>query len=143
MLSFTVQFGGSSADKCFIAHCQPYTTTDLRRDLDSLMLDPTRAALVRRSSLCATLGGQQVEMLTIGDPEESAAQRRSKQLCVVSGRVHPGAAIVPPSAQWSLMLGIGETNASWMMRGVIDFVTSPEAAEMRKMFEIVLLPMLK
>ena len=141
MLSFTVQFGGSSSDKCFIAHCQPYTTTDLKRDLDSLMLDPVRAALVRRSSLCATLGGQQVEMLTIGDPQESASERRSKQLCVVSGRVHPGA--VEPGAQWCLMVRIGETNASWMMRGVIDFVTSPEAAEMRKMFEIVLLPMLK
>jgi hypothetical protein len=50
-----------------------------------------------------------------------------KPIIVLTGRVHPG-----------------ETNASWIMQGILDFLTgdSPEAEEARKTFVFKIVPML-
>lgn len=37
----------------------------------------------------------------------------------------------------------GEANSSWMMKGLIDFMTSEVAAELRQQYEIILVPMIK
>lgn len=63
---------------------------------------------VTRNTLCRTLAGNKCEYLTItsrrnGAPSEHLPKKKG---VVISGRVHPG-----------------EANASWMMKGVLDFLT--------------------
>ncbi|CAM9652798.1 unnamed protein product, partial [Discosporangium mesarthrocarpum] len=91
-LTFTVstEFPG---DTLYLAHCFPYTYTDLQRYLHALDTSPARS-FVRQRTLCQTLAGNECNLLTITSPEGSNTSKRG---IVVSARVHPG-----------------ETNASWM-----------------------------
>ncbi len=60
-----------------------------------------------RKTLCKTLAGVNCDYLTVTSKEKK--EKASKRKCIViSARVHPG-----------------ETVASWMMRGVIRFITDP------------------
>lgn len=63
--------------------------------------------ILRRSILCHTLAGNAVPLLTITNFESSSISMSRRRYVVVSARVHPG-----------------ETNASWMAKGVIDFLLS-------------------
>ncbi|KAK3260044.1 hypothetical protein CYMTET_30984, partial [Cymbomonas tetramitiformis] len=114
-------------DTVYIAHCYPYTYTDLQRYLRHLEDDPKRRQRFRRRVLCQTLAGNNCDLLTItsfgGDPE---SLRRRKGV-VLSARVHPG-----------------ETNASWMMKGTLDFLTGPslDAKILRDNFVFKVVPML-
>ena len=49
-------------------------------------------------------------VLTITSPSRNPEISRSKRAVVVTARVHPG-----------------ETNASWMMKGLLDYLTGPSA----------------
>ena len=77
--------------------------------------------------VCTTLGGNWVEVLTItekGSPEEI----KKRKGVVITARIHPG-----------------ESNTSFVMKGIIDFVTSidsPEAILLRKNFVFKLIPMI-
>ncbi|KAL0248382.1 hypothetical protein GEMRC1_003618 [Eukaryota sp. GEM-RC1] len=114
-------------DVIHFAHCYPYTYTDLRLFLRSLDRDPAKRNRFRRRVLCKTIGGNNCDMLTItsfsGDPE-ALKQRRG---IVISARVHPG-----------------ETNSSFMMHGIIDFLTgsSMDARILRDNFVFKIIPML-
>lgn len=55
--------------------------------------------------MCKTLAGNDCELLTITE-KSSYEELQRKKAVVISSRVHPG-----------------ETVGSWMMRGVIDFLT--------------------
>jgi hypothetical protein len=57
----------------------------------------------------------------------SPADQRYLPACLPPARVHPG-----------------ETNASWMMRGVLEYLTGPsrEAQQLRSMFVFKIVPML-
>lgn len=55
--------------------------------------------------MCKTLAGNDCELLTITE-KSSFEELQRKKAVVISSRVHPG-----------------ETVGSWMMRGVIDFLT--------------------
>ena len=83
-----------------------------------------QCGVLHRSILCYTLSGNPVPLLTITDFTSSPAALALRPYIVLSARVHPG-----------------ETNASWMMRGVIDLLTSsaPLAIELRRrvIFKIV------
>lgn len=110
-LSFTYQFEYDS-DAVFFAYSVPYTFSDLRADLDAIEADTDgRGAHVSRKNLCKTLSGEDCEVLTITDKNnrENFAQRKA---VVITGRVHPG-----------------ETVGSWMMRGVLHFLTDPVSIE--------------
>ena len=89
-----------------------------------------RSVLVKWTQLCVSLGGQPVSLLTVTNPEieqeEEEQKKERKQTIILSARVHPG-----------------ETNASWMMRGFIYFITSDRAEAMwlRNRFVFKLVPM--
>jgi hypothetical protein len=72
-------------------------------DISSRKLD-----YITRNTLCRTLAGNKCEYLTItsrkqGEPEKNYPTK--KKGVIISARVHPG-----------------ESNASLMMKGVIDFL---------------------
>lgn len=126
-LHFILEFPYSK-DTCYLAHAYPYTYTDLQKALDKIMKDPARSPFVERELLCKSLAGNRCDLLTISDPEDGEKGRdKEKRYVVISGRVHPG-----------------ETAASYMMEGVLDFLTgpSPEAEQIRKMFTFKIIPML-
>jgi len=47
-----------AADSCYLAHCYPYTYTDLKDDLDSLLTDPYRSQFVKKEIMCETKAGK-------------------------------------------------------------------------------------
>lgn len=112
----------------YFAYSQPYTYTDLQDDL--AVISKTKLDYVTRNTLCRTIAGNKCEYLTItsrrsGEP--SFSQMPKKKGVVITGRVHPG-----------------ESNASWMMKGVIDFLIgdSIEAEILRNNFVFKIIPML-
>eukprot|EP01083_Nonionella_stella_P105591 303804_1 len=125
-LTFSVIFDHDQ-DTVFFAHCYPYSYTDLQIDLHALERDPKRARTFRRRPLCHTLAQNACDLLTITSFDATPHQIQQRMGISLSGRVHPG-----------------ETNSSWMMRGVIDFLTSdrPEARRLRDHFVFKVVPML-
>ncbi len=134
-------------DDVFLAHCFPYTTADLHAFFASLQLDPQRSCYVQHSSLCTTVGVRDVPLLTITHPSSSfetpetpetpEVQPRARnnqekpieerQVVFISVRVHPG-----------------ETPASWLMHGMMEFLTSTNddlAARLRRSIVFKILPM--
>jgi murein tripeptide amidase MpaA len=83
-----------------------------------------------RATLCRTLAGNRCEYITITSKrkaDEEQKEVKEKKGVFISARVHPG-----------------ESNASWMMKGVIDFLvgSSPEAIALRDNFVFKIVPML-
>jgi murein tripeptide amidase MpaA len=82
---------------------------------------------VRKTVLCKSLGGNEVDMLIVtnflSDPVDIAVRKS----VILTSRVHPG-----------------ETGASFMMNGVIDFLVSddPSAELLRNTFVFKIIPML-
>ena len=118
-----------SNDQVFFAHCFPYTYSDLQDDLVRIEKDPSTVNYFHRSTLCRTLAGNRCEYLTITskDKDPKSAKALAKKGVFISARIHPG-----------------ESNASWMMKGVIDFLTgcSPEAKALRENFVFKIVPIL-
>ncbi|KAJ1454709.1 hypothetical protein M885DRAFT_521293 [Pelagophyceae sp. CCMP2097] len=143
-LTFDVDFEFDE-DLVFLAYSQPYTFTNLQSYLASLSADSERAATFTRKILCESIGGNNVDVLTITEkptysahsdyandgatPNGSApaVEARQKRLIVLSARVHPG-----------------ESNASWVMQGLLGFLTSqdPAATVLRRRFIFKCVPML-
>lgn len=124
--TFSIEFQNDN-DVYYFAYCYPYTYSNLQNYLTNLEADPIRRKLFKRRTLCHTLAGNSCDILTItsfsSDPQ--AMQRRKG--VVVSARVHPG-----------------ESNASWKMKGLIDFLTGPQldAKILRDNFVFKIVPML-
>ena len=121
-LEFTQDF-----DTVYIAHCYPYTYTDLQLYIRDLELDPVKRKRFRRRTLCKTLAGNNCNCLTVTTLDCDLESLKSRKAIVISSRVHPG-----------------ETNASWMMKGCLDFLTgdSLEAQILRDNFVFKIIPML-
>lgn len=151
-LTFTLEFSRQD-DTYLIAHSFPYTLQTHRLHVNSLLpclqrqdnprnvsnsrqqsvdrpLQAPNRPILRRTELCTTLGGTSCELLTISEFAADAGNIReleSRRIVVITARVHPG-----------------EPQASWMMRGVIDFLVgdSDVARALRRMFVFHLVPML-
>jgi hypothetical protein len=122
---FTYTF--TEPDKVYFAHTFPYTYSDLQRYLVFLEQDRRIALVMRRKLLCTTLAGNRCDLLTITGPCSSIEESNARPSIVLSARVHPG-----------------EAMASYMMHGMIDFLTSeaPEAQQLRQRYIFKIIPML-
>ena len=125
-LSFSYDFQ-SPLDKAFFAHCFPYTYSDLQTYLERLDHDKFASELLHRKLLCTTLAGNRCDMLIISERSLDLADDIGKPAVVISARVHPG-----------------ESNASHIMEGLIDYLLSPreEARLLRSKFVFKIVPML-
>ena len=114
-----------AADAVYVSQCYPYTYTMATRHLGSLV--ERRTSLVRRELLCHTMGGNACELLTITDFSADAAAIAARKVVLISARVHPG-----------------ESNASWVMQGLLEALTadSEPAAALRQRLVLKVVPML-
>jgi hypothetical protein len=75
---------------------------------------PNASNFFNRSTLTRTLAGNRCEYITITSKDKDPKSERAlaKKGVFIAARVHPG-----------------ESNSSWMMKGIIDFLVSsaPEA----------------
>ena len=114
-------------DTVYFSYCYPYTYSDLNQDIQEIESDPERRAICSRKTLCKTLAGVDCEILTVTEKADFEVMKK-KRAVVISSRVHPG-----------------ETVGSWMMRGVLFFITDPhneEAKILRDKFVFKIIPML-
>ncbi|XP_057551140.1 cytosolic carboxypeptidase 2 isoform X3 [Hippopotamus amphibius kiboko] len=125
-LTWTVQFPHDQ-DTCFFAHFYPYTYTDLQCFLLSVANSPVQSQFCKLRTLCRSLAGNTVYLLTITNPARTPQEAAAKRAVVLTARVHPG-----------------ESNGSWMMKGFLDFIlsSSPDAQLLRDIFIFKVVPML-
>ncbi|XP_067378274.1 cytosolic carboxypeptidase 1 isoform X3 [Channa argus] len=130
-LTFSISFNHKD-DVCYFAYHYPYTYSTLKMHLSKLEDSRTPQIYLRQDVLCETLGGNSCPLLTITAMPESNSndhicQFRNRPLIFLSARVHPG-----------------ETNASWVMKGTLEFLmgTSPLAASLREAYIFKIVPML-
>ena len=121
-LTFQMEFPHVN-DVCYLTHCYPYTYTDLENDLQTITNDPIKYRYCKQQVLCKTIAGNNCYVLTVTSKDSC----EDKLGVVVTARVHPG-----------------ETNASWMMKGLLDFLTSedPVAENLRRKHVFKIIPML-
>lgn len=101
----------------------------MQEDLSRIEKDSNSPNYYYRGTLTRTLAGNKCEYLSITskDKDPKSVKAMSKKGIFLSARVHPG-----------------ESNASWMMKGVLDFLTSntPEARALRDNFVFKIVPIL-
>ena len=153
-LTFTLEFTDPT-DTTLIAYSVPFTYSDCRAHIRQLVNRPNSRDILRVGKLCQTLSGLDCDLLVItnfrdcenlgslhnitlpgrsNEAQAGGSTRKSKNQVktnrmglVISARVHPG-----------------ETPASWMMKGALDFLTSdqPNARIIRQAYVVYVVPML-
>lgn len=106
----------------YFAHCYPYMYSDLKRYLFRNL--KSKYAKIRLAS--QSLASNPIYMITI--TEHNPTTVGTKPAIVLSARVHPG-----------------ESNSSWIMKGVLDFLTDEEdpiAKELRERYVFKIIPMI-
>ncbi|XP_023799418.1 cytosolic carboxypeptidase 1 isoform X1 [Cyanistes caeruleus] len=131
-ITFTVTFQHKD-DVCYFAYHYPYTYSTLKMHLRKLesMHNPQQIYF-RHDVLCETLAGNSCPLVTITAMPESnyyehICQFRNRPYIFLSARVHPG-----------------ETNASWVMKGTLEYLmsNSPNAQCLRESYIFKIIPML-
>uniref|UniRef100_A0A8V0ZEB5 tubulin-glutamate carboxypeptidase n=1 Tax=Gallus gallus TaxID=9031 RepID=A0A8V0ZEB5_CHICK len=131
-LTFSIEFPHED-DVCYLAYHYPYTYSAMMSHLDVLEQSRNpKKVYWRQQVLCQTLGGNPCPLLTITAMPESRKsddleQFYSRPYVFLMARVHPG-----------------ESNASWVMKGTLEFLVSsdPIADLLRKCFIFKIVPML-
>ncbi|CAD7956013.1 unnamed protein product [Amoebophrya sp. A25] len=126
-LTFRIQFNHEK-DTVYIAQCYPYSYSDLQWDLQEIEEASRERNCFRRRKLCETLAANACDLVTITNFNiDSSSDLRNRFGVVITARVHPG-----------------ETSASWVMLGILKFLTGPseEASKLREKFVFKLIPML-
>ncbi|NWI09661.1 CBPC1 carboxypeptidase, partial [Crypturellus soui] len=131
-ITFTVTFQHKD-DVCYFAYHYPYTYSTLKMHLQKLesMHNPQQIYF-RHDALCETLAGNSCPVVTITAMPESNSyehicQFRNRPYIFLTARVHPG-----------------ETNASWVMKGTLEYLMSnnPNAQSLRESYIFKIIPML-
>uniref|UniRef100_A0A668SIK8 Peptidase M14 domain-containing protein n=1 Tax=Oreochromis aureus TaxID=47969 RepID=A0A668SIK8_OREAU len=131
-LTFTITFKHSE-DVCYLAYHYPYTYSVLMAHLKILQksVDPAKV-FFKQQTLCSTLAGNSCPIVTITACPVSRRwkdlhQLRNRPYIVLTSRVHPG-----------------ESNASWVMKGTLEFLCSNDllAQSLREAFVFKVIPML-
>eukprot|EP00286_Rhodomonas_abbreviata_P006513 CAMPEP_0181317492 /NCGR_PEP_ID=MMETSP1101-20121128/16498_1 /TAXON_ID=46948 /ORGANISM="Rhodomonas abbreviata, Strain Caron Lab Isolate" /LENGTH=352 /DNA_ID=CAMNT_0023424891 /DNA_START=62 /DNA_END=1120 /DNA_ORIENTATION=+ len=116
-------------DACFLASCYPYTYTDLQKHLLELTSDASREGVLVRKTLAVSAAGNACDVVMVSSPLDALRLPllRAKPAIVVSARVHPG-----------------ESNASYVMHGVLEYMTGSAhcAQVLRDSHVMYLIPML-
>ncbi|NWH61888.1 CBPC4 carboxypeptidase, partial [Geococcyx californianus] len=131
-LTFSIKFPHKD-DVCYLAYHYPYTYSGMMAHLDTLEQNRNpKKVYWRQQTLCQTLGGNPCPLLTITAMPESKKsddleQFYNRPYVFLMARVHPG-----------------ESNASWVMKGTLEFLVSsdPIADLLRKCFIFKIVPML-
>uniref|UniRef100_A0A663N5J2 tubulin-glutamate carboxypeptidase n=1 Tax=Athene cunicularia TaxID=194338 RepID=A0A663N5J2_ATHCN len=131
-LTFSIKFPHKD-DVCYLAYHYPYTYSTMMSHLDILEQNRNpKKVYWRQQTLCQTLGGNLCPLLTITAMPESKKgddleQFYNRPYVFLMARVHPG-----------------ESNASWVMKGTLEFLVSsdPIADLLRKCFIFKIVPML-
>ncbi|CAF0963815.1 unnamed protein product [Adineta ricciae] len=135
-LTFNIRFPHDN-DICYIAYHYPYTYTKLLTDITNWSNTYDRSNIYfHQQVLCKTLSGNDCPLLTITSlyneddmyqDEKQTIPIQERSYIVLSARVHPG-----------------ESNASWIMKGIIDYLLSDEqtARILRDRYVFKIVPML-
>ncbi|KAM9376128.1 cytosolic carboxypeptidase 4 [Pholidichthys leucotaenia] len=131
-LTFTITFKHQE-DVCYLAYHYPYTYSALKAHLKVLQKSVDRSKVFfREQILCSSLAGNICPLVTVTACPASRSwkdlhQLRKRPCIVLTGRVHPG-----------------ESNASWVMKGTLEFLCSsdPVAQSLREAFVFKIIPML-
>ncbi|CAD8189181.1 unnamed protein product [Paramecium octaurelia] len=100
-----------------IAYCVPYTYSQLLEYCDDL---EKRCNHVKRSIFCESLGGVQLPMFTF-----NKVKNKNKKCIIIQARIHPG-----------------ESNGSWVMQGVLDYLSSHQGLKIFEKCVIKVVPMM-
>jgi hypothetical protein len=125
-LTFTYTFQ-QPGETVWFAHCYPYTYTDLQQYLKTIDENLALRPFCKRRLLCQTLAGNRCELLTITAHTTDPDVLAKRPAVFVTARAHPG-----------------ETNTSFMVKGLIDFLLgdSKEARTLRNFMVFKIVPML-
>lgn len=123
-LSFEYKFEYDD-DLVYFANTVPYRYTELIRDLSPYLIDEAKHNFIQQKTLCKTLAGNDLDYLTITNSSKGC--KAEKEGVLIMARIHPG-----------------ETVSSWMMKGLIEFLTgfSEEANFLRDNFIFKIVPMM-
>lgn len=123
-LTFEIKFAHDN-DTVFFAHCYPYTYTDLCDFIKAQCVFNNKDK-IRKTVLCKSLAGNDVDMLIITNFNSDPVDISFRKSIILTARVHPG-----------------ESNASWMMNGVIEFLVGDDenAVYLRNTFVFKIIPM--
>lgn len=125
-LTFTYDF--MEDETVYFAYCYPYTHAMLNADINAIFREPRRCRHVTRETLFTTMAGAKGEMLTITDNNCTEEQDAAKKGVIITARIHPG-----------------ESNSSYIMKGVLDYLTDPDSVEVHlllKTFVFKIVPMI-
>jgi murein tripeptide amidase MpaA len=113
-------------DTVYFSHCYPYTYSDLC-DLIQRVCTYHNKDKIRRTVLCKSLAGNDVEMLIVTNFASSPEAISHRKAIILTCRIHPG-----------------ETNSSFIMNGVIEYLISDDekADLLRNTFVFKIIPML-
>lgn len=124
-LSFQMSFKHND-DEVYMAHCYPYTYSDCCEFLQKICTTDTKDR-IRKTSICKTIAGNDCEMAIITNFASRAEDIANRKAIILTSRVHPG-----------------ESNASFIMQGVLEYLVSEEegARYLRNNFVFKIVPML-
>lgn len=124
-LTFEVKFKHDN-DIVYFAHCYPFTYSDLCDSIKKVCTYQNKDK-IRRTVLCKSLAGNDVEMLIVTNFASTPEAISVRKAVILTCRIHPG-----------------ESNSSHIMNGVIDYLTSDEekADFLRNTFVFKIIPML-
>jgi hypothetical protein len=75
-------------DEVYFAYSYPYTYSNLESYITKIEADSYLRTICQRSSLCKTIAGNNVQLLTI--TEEHPFQKIKKGYIIITARIHPG-----------------------------------------------------